>query len=200
MPEDARAARYNGIVRLAPATILLLSAALLAAIDGEYASIRGKLARIESDRAPAGSRFSLTERELNAWARVKVQAATTGAVRNPVLRLSHGSVTGYAVVDFVALRAAHQDPPGWLLRKLIEGKHPVRVKVRVSSGSGRARIDVESAEISGLTISGLALDFLIRNFVVPVYPEVKVGEPFELGHRIDRLTVAPSGVTVFIGS
>ena len=180
--------------------MLLLTVALPAAIDSDYASIHGKIARIESDRSPAGSRFNLTERELNAWARVKVQEATAGAVRNPVLRLSHDSVTGYAVVDFVALRTSHQDPPGWLLRKLIEGEHPVRVKVRVSSGSGRARIDVESAEVSGLSISGLALDFLIRNFVVPVYPEVKIGEPFDLGHRIDRLSVAPSGVTVFIGS
>lgn len=199
MPEVARTSRYNGIVRLAPAAVLFLAATLPAVVDSEYASIRGKIARIESDRAPAGSRFVLTERELNAWARAKVPGKADGAVRNPVLRLGYGSATGYAVVDFVALRTAHEAPPGWLVQKLLGGEHPVRVKVRVSSGSGRARIDIEDVEVSGFTISGAALDFLIRNFVAPAYPDVKVGEAFDLGHRIDRLSIAPTGVTVVIG-
>jgi hypothetical protein len=49
-----------------------------------------------------------------------------------------------------------------------------------------------------MAISGGALDFLIRNFLLPYYPDAKVGVPFELGHRIERLEVEPTGVGVLI--
>jgi hypothetical protein len=43
------------------------------------------------------------------------------------------------------------------------------------------------------------LDFLIQQYLVPNYPAAKVGQPFELGHRIERLDVRPSEVGVVIG-
>jgi hypothetical protein len=42
------------------------------------------------------------------------------------------------------------------------------------------------------------LDFLIQNFVLPYYPDAKIGQPFELAHRIDRLEVRPGEVRVVI--
>lgn len=87
---------------------------------------------------------------------------------------------------------------GWLMARLLAGERPVRVKARIRSGGGRATVDLERVEISGLTVSGAALDFLIRNFVLPYYPEAKIGQPFELAHRIERLEVRPSEVRVLI--
>ena len=52
-------------------------------------------------------------------------------------------------------------------------------------------------EISGLAIDGNTLDFLIQNFLIPMYPDAVIGKPFELGHGIDRLDVSPSAVGVF---
>jgi hypothetical protein len=43
------------------------------------------------------------------------------------------------------------------------------------------------------------LDYLIRNYLLPNYPQAKVGQWFELGHRMDRLEIKPAGVTVVIG-
>ena len=51
-------------------------------------------------------------------------------------------------------------------------------------------------EISGLAIDGSTLDFLIQNFLIPMYPDAVIGKPFELGHGIDRLDVSPSAVGV----
>jgi hypothetical protein len=53
--------------------------------------------------------------------------------------------------------------------------------------------------ISGLEIDGKTLDFLIRNFLLEMYPDAAVGRQFELGHRIDRLDVQPAAVGVVIG-
>jgi hypothetical protein len=69
----------------------------------------------------------------------------------------------------------------------------------VRSGAGRAVVDVQDVEISGFEISGRALDYMVRNFLLPRYPNAKIGEPFEMGHRIERLDIAPAGVGVVIG-
>jgi len=73
------------------------------------------------------------------------------------------------------------------------------VTARVRSGGGRAQVDVERVEISGVTIDGGTLDFLIQNVLLPLYPTAAVGRSFELGHRIDRIEVGPGAAEVVIG-
>jgi hypothetical protein len=46
-------------------------------------------------------------------------------------------------------------------------------------------------EVAGIPIQGSALDFLIRNYVIPHYPEAKVGKPFELHEHVERIEVKP---------
>jgi hypothetical protein len=160
-----------------------------------YESAKQKFELIESESLRAGSRVSLTPRELNAY----VEREAPDGVRNPTLDLGSGSATGSALVDFLKLRRAQGQQPGWLMSKLLEGERPVRVVARVTSGNGRAQVDVQSVEISGISIEGRMLDYLIRNYLHSYYPGAKVGEPFELGHRIDRLEIKPSSVGVVIG-
>ncbi len=181
------------------AALALLGLALPAVTGGTYQSAKRKIDQIQTDRAPAGTRITLTTNELNAWVRAEVPPSVRGAMRSPTLELGYGSATGSAWIDFVKLRTAQGSPPGWLLRMLLDGEHPVRVLAHVRSGAGRAVVDVQEVEISGVEISGRALDYLVRNFLLPHYPNAKIGEPFEMGHRIERLDIAPAGVGVVIG-
>jgi hypothetical protein len=71
--------------------------------------------------------------------------------------------------------------------------------VGIRSSRGQAAVDVQRVGISGLEIEGSTLDFLIRNVLLPMYPNAVVGQPFELGHRIEKLDVQTRGVTVIIG-
>ena len=73
------------------------------------------------------------------------------------------------------------------------------VTARFQSQDGKARVDVERVEISGVAIEGVALDFAIDAFVRPVFPYAVVSEWFPLKYNVDRFTVNPSGVSVFIG-
>jgi len=178
------------------AVISLISAALIAAAVGDYASVKHKFDTIESDRLPAGSRVELTPAELTAYA---VKEAPPG-VRNPQLQLGAGKVvTGTALVDFLKVQRGQGHQPGWLMSKLLDGERPVSVTARIQSGGGRATVDVERVEISGIVIDGRTLDFLIQNVLLPLYPSAVVGRPFELGHRIERLDIRPSNVVVAIG-
>ncbi len=103
------------------------------------------------------------------------------------------------MINFAELRRSQGNPPGWLMSRLLDGERPVTVTARIRSAAGQATVDVLSVQISGVTIDGRTLDFLIQHFLLPLYPDAAVGRPFELGERIEKLDVQPQGVTVLIG-
>jgi hypothetical protein len=180
----------------APIIGLILAAAvgLVAAADA-YSSAKQKLGQIESGKLKTGARVTFTPPEIGAY----VAKEAPNGVRNPRLELQNGVAKGSALVDFGKVRRAQGYQPGWLMGKLLDGERPVSVTARIRSGGGKATVDVQSVEVSGMTVDGRMLDFLIENFLLAMYPDAVVGRPFELGHRIDRLEVAPGAVGVVIG-
>ena len=176
-----------------------ITATLLSSASSDYQSVVQKFSLIEQDRLKPGSRVALTPGELNAYAEREIAEAAPGAVRNPRLDLGLGTATASALIDFGKLRRTEGKSPGWIMSYLLDGERPVTITARIRSAGGTATVDVESVEISGVTIEGRMLDFLIRNYVLPAYPAAKVGQPFDLGHRIERLDVQPSAVGVIIG-
>lgn len=179
--------------------LALLAAPLRPAASSDYEAVIHKFSLIENDRLKPGSQVLLTERELNAYARREIAAVSPDGVRNPRLDLSSGKATASALIDFGKLRRAEGKSPGRIMAYLLDGERPVTITARIQSAGGKATVDVESVEISGVTIEGRMLDFLIRNYLLPAYPEAKIGEPFQLGHRIERLDVQPAAVGIVIG-
>jgi hypothetical protein len=177
---------------------LLTLPLLLFSSRSDYASAQRKLDLIENDRLRPGSKVTLSQRELNAYVDEEVPKVAPQGVREPKLELGAGAATGTAIIDFLKLRSSEGKPPGWLMRQLLQGEHPVTVTARIASGSGRATVTVDRVEVSGVAIEGRMLDFLIHNYVLPYYPEAKVGEPFALSHRIERLDVQPTHVDVIL--
>jgi len=175
--------------------IVLIAAAAGFATD-HYISARQKFDLIGSDRLRPGARVMLSYPELDSW----VAREAPDGVRNPRIQVTtQGIATGSALIDFAKVRRAQGHPPGWLMSKLIDGERPVSVTARISSSAGKAQVDVQRVEISGVTIDGRTLDFLIQNILLPLYPDAAIGRPFDLGHRIERLDVAPAAVGVTIG-
>lgn len=177
----------------------LLFLPLLYSSYSDYVSAKRKFSLIEAEKVRPGSKVSLSPRELNAYVEEEVKKVAPEGIRNPKVELGTGSASGTALIDFVKVRRAQGKSPGWLMSRLLQGEKPVRVNVRIESGSGRAKVEPESVEISGMTIEGKMLDFLIHNYLRSYFPDAKVGEYFELGHRIERLDVKPGGVGVVIG-
>jgi len=187
--------RKIGFVSLTAAAAVLLCATV-----DDYGTARAKLDRIESDLVPTGSRVTFTAAELNAYVQHEAPTVTDG-VSQPHLELwGQGVAHGTARIDFAKLRASQGHPTGWLLSKLLQGEHPVAVTARIRSGEGKATVDVQRVEISGLAMDGATLDFLIQHFLLPLYPDAVVGRPFPLDHGIDRLDVQAGGVTLFFAN
>jgi len=177
----------------------LLAAPLLPSGSRDYQAVVHKFSLIEHDRVKPGSRVVLTSAELNAYALQEVAEVAPEGVRNPRLELGPGTATATALIDFGKLRRAAGKPPGPLMSYLLDGERPVTIVARIRSSDGTATVDVQQVEISGVMIEGRLLDFLIHSYVMQAYPSAKVGEPFALGHRIERLDVRPSAVGVVIG-
>jgi hypothetical protein len=172
----------------------------LAATTSTAANAHQKFARIENGKLPAGSRVDLSAAELNAWAADEAKLYAPGATHNIHLQLSNGAATASMLVDFLKLhQAATGEDPGWIMKNLFAGERQVIVTGRFESRNRRARVDVDRVEVSGVAIEGATLTFLIDNFLRPTFPDVKVDEWFPLGFHMDRFTVSPVGVSVFIG-
>lgn len=118
--------------------------------------------------------------------------------RNPRLELGNGTATGYALVDFLKIRSASGIETNWLISKLIQGEKPVTAIAQIGSANGKATVQLVRVEIAGLAVSGATLDFLIRTFFLPLYPNAKIDEPFELADGIDRIDVSPAEARVYI--
>jgi hypothetical protein len=173
----------------------LLAIGLLAA-DSAYDRAAAKIEMIEQDRAALGSRIWLSLDELNAYGGRVVAESVPQGVRNTKLELAPGRAIGSALVDFLKVRQLKGDPPNFLLAWFLSGERPVRATARIESANGQATVFVQQVTISGVTASGSTLDFLIRQFLLPAYPDAKIGRPFQLKHGVDRLEVGSAGVTV----
>jgi hypothetical protein len=165
---------------------------LAVASRSDYVSFQRKVQQIEKKQVKPGSRVSFTAREVNSYLEEDLMKLAPPGFRRPAAQLQgNNTASGTALIDFVKLRSARGQAPSWIVRKLLEGEHEVTVTAKLVSGGGKMTINLQSVEIAGIPISGGVLDFLIRNYLVPNYPDAKVGKPFELKYGIDRIDVQP---------
>lgn len=176
-------------------TLFALTAA--SALD-PAALVRAKIKQIQSGKARPGAVFTFSAGDLNAYARSELPQIVPEGVRQPRLELGQGTASGYALIDFLRLRHSQGSETPWLMAKLIEGEKPVKVDVRIESSRGQAIVYLQRVEISGLAVSGSTLDFLLKTFFLPLYPDAKINAPFELSDRVDRIEVSPSQARVLI--
>lgn len=183
------------------AALLLFSVTItsnLQAKDPAAAAVTSKLNLIESGKMRPGSIVRFTEPELNAWVRAEAPTVVRQGFRQPQLVLGNGEATASALVDFLKVRDATGVRSNWLVAKLIQGEKLVTVRADIQSADGRATAHLLRVEVGGLTVKGEALDFLIRNFLLPFYPNAKIDQPFELADHVDHVAVTPAAVLVYI--
>ena len=182
--------------------VVCLSAVLVAASRSDYKSVRQKFDSIESFRYKPGSRVAIGENELQAYVETELHRYAPAGVRAPRVEL-HGDnrATGYAKINFLTVRKAQGGkPPSWLLRQLLDGERDVAVTTEVQSGGGTATVYLRRVEIDGMPIQGAALDWMIRNYVLPNYPDAKIGRPIQLKYGMDRLDIQPNRVDVVLAA
>ena len=148
---------------------------------------------------PPGSRITFTQHELNTYIQSEMKNAIGPGVRNGHVEIGTGNIVrGALYIDFLKVRQAHGDPPGWLLSQLLAGERPVAITARLTSSNGHGRVDLLKVEVSKVAAEGRTLDFLIENFVIPTFPDIIVNRDFALGFNIDRIELRPGLATVVL--
>lgn len=174
----------------------------LSKADGDR--FQSKLARIvergNAPRARAGAPLStiVTDGEVNAYLRYHAQAQIPAGVVDPVLNAhGNGVVSGRAIVDLDAVRTQRErgwlDPMGYLT-----GRLPLTARGRLSTQNGIGRFELESAEISGVSVPKTLIQELLSYYsATPENPEgIDMDAPFELPAQIREIRVASGTATI----
>jgi hypothetical protein len=180
-------------------TILWILVVALASAPSSIDIVKTKFHKMEVGAYAPGSRVPIYLRDLNPYLNSIIQLSVPAGLRN--VRLETGTnniIRGTADIDFVKIRQARGEAPSWLMSQLMGGERPVEITARLTSAHGVAKVDVLKVSISGVVAEGRMLDFLITTFVVPNFPDAKIGTDFRLDYNIDHFYVQPGVVTVVL--
>lgn len=148
---------------------------------------------------PAARRTALTQDELNSWFTFRAQPLLPSGISQPeVTIVGQGRLAGQAVVDLetVAKRRASGgtfDP--WAL---VGGRVPVRVTGVLHTRDGMGRIEVQSAEISGVPVPAAFLQELVSYYSrTPERPQgIRLDDTFALPANIRQIEVGEGQAVV----
>lgn len=142
-------------------------------------------------RATAPTSTPISDAEVNSYLRYNAQSQIPVGIVEPTLTaLGDGRVAGRAVVDLDAVRKQKErgwlDPLGYL-----SGRMPLSASGLLITKDGVGRFQLESAEISGVTIPKTVLQELLSYYSrTPENPSgINMDDPFELPARIREIQV-----------
>ncbi len=148
-------------------------------------------------RAAPARTTSMTDVEVNSYLKFLSSDIPAGIVEPALSALGGGRVSGRAIVDLDAVRKQRErgwlDPAGYLT-----GRMPVTVAGRLTAKDGIGTFQLESAEISGVSIPKAVLQELLTYYSrTPGQPSgIDLDAPFELPARIREIRVGAGTATV----
>jgi hypothetical protein len=195
------------VIRSTGAAILFITAALGAQpgpSKADAARFQAKLSQIERNaeqprKAKAPPRTTqLSDVEVNAYFKYLAGAQVPVGITDPVLHaVGNGRVTGEATVDLDAVRTqkkrAWTDPLGYLT-----GKLPVTAAGTLATQNGVGRFQLESAQISGLSIPKSLLQELLSYYskTKDNPAGINMDDPFQLPSGIQEIRIGQGVATI----
>ena len=140
----------------------------------------------------------VTDAEVNSYFKFLAGEQVPVGILEPTLRaVGNGRVTGRAVVDLDAVRTqkkrAWTDPLGYLM-----GKLPVTAAGTLTTQNGVGRFQLESAEISGVTVPKSLLQELLSYYSKSKENPagINMDEPFQLPAAIQEIRIGQGVATI----
>ena len=164
----------------------------------------GKLALIEKNstaprKGGAARSTQVSDAEVNAYLKYLAGSQVPVGIVDPLLHgAGNGRITGRAIVDLDAVRT--QQKRGWTdPLAYLTGRLPVTATGTLTTSKGVGRFQLESAEISGVTIPKSLLQELLSYYSkTPETPAgINMDEPFELPAAIQEIRVG-QGTAVIV--
>ncbi len=140
-------------------------------------------------RQQAPARTTVTESELNSYLAIYAKSELPTGVIDPQISILGGDrVFGRATIDLDAVRRAGGG--GWLdPTSYLGGRLPVTAEGLVRTKDGLAYLDLESAQVSGITVPKSFLQRIVAHYSrTPDYPNgINLDDPFPLPAGIKQI-------------
>ena len=197
---------HHRIVAIVGALALVTTAALSA--QGKLSKpdatrFETKLAQIQKNaetprKGNAARSTQVSDVEVNSYLKYSAGSQVPVGIVDPTLNgVGNGRVTGRAIVDLDAVRTQKKrswtDPLGYLM-----GKLPVTAAGTLTTQKGVGRFQLESAEISGVTIPKSLLQELLSYYSkTPENPNgINMDEPFVLPSAIQEIRIGQGSAVI----
>jgi len=196
------------VVRLTVAVALVATTAHLSAqakvSKAEATRFASKLTQIQKNgesprKGNAARSTQVSDGEVNSYLKFLAGAQVPVGIVDPTLHgAGNGRVTGRALVDLDAVRTSKKrgwtDPLGYLT-----GKMPITAAGTLTTSKGIGRFQLESAELSGVTIpKSLVQELLSYYSKTPENPAgINMDDPFQLPSAIQEIRIG-QGTAVII--
>ena len=154
-----------------------------------------KIELIRDQKSRTGTqRTQLTEDEVNSWFMYRGnEVLPTGVAKPQLTIIGGGQVSAQALVDLdaVAKRRARGGSSSFDPLSLIGGTVPVTVTGLLHTRNGQARLEVQSAAVSGVPVPVTVLQELVGYYSrTPERPEgVRLDQPFTLPSGIQQVEI-----------
>ena len=184
-----------GTAALASLQAATVSRQSAATFDEKVALIRR---HAETDR-PAARRTAVTQDEVNSWFAFSGQPHLPNGVTQPeVTIVGQGRLAGQAIVDLDAVAKRRSSGGAFDPWALLGGRVPVKVTGILHTRDGMARLEIQSAEISGVPVPPPLLQELVSFYSrSPERPAgVRLDDTFALPANIRQIEVGQGQAVV----
>lgn len=186
-----RATLLAALVFAGSATADVLTPQLAAAFEKKVVQVQTQSGQKSAKDRPT----TFTQAETNSYLKFKAGSLIPVGLTQPeITMIGNGRVAAKAVVDLDVVRQK-QSSGGWLdPTSYLTGKLLVTAKGRVVTGDGKSKVEVESAEVSGISIPMSFLNQMVNFFTRTADNPggSTLNDTFDLPANIRRLDVQPA--------
>ena len=148
--------------------------------------------------AAAARRTTLTESELNSWFVYRAQPLIPTGLTNPrITIIGNGKLLGATTVDFEAIGKSRSGG-GSDLWSYLGGRVPLSITGVLHTQGGRARFELQAADVSGVPVPRTLLQELLSYYTrTPERPQgVRLDDTFTLPANIKQIEVGQGQAVV----
>jgi hypothetical protein len=182
---------------------MLLPVAQGATVSKQQAeSLARKITRIEqhastSPRVPL--RTPMSESEVNSWFTYNAPPLLPAGVAQPKLTIvGKRRVIGAATVDLDAVAKSRRSGRTFDVWNLVSGRVPVTITGLLHAERGKARFEMESAEVSGVPVPRRLVEEMVSYYTrTPNHPNgLSLDDYFALPAGIKQIEISPGNAVV----
>ncbi|MBI2188075.1 MAG: hypothetical protein HYU37_13310 [Acidobacteria bacterium] len=165
----------------------------------EKVAVIRRQGEVDARAAGAGRRTPVTQDELNSWFTFRAQPLLPNGVTQPeVTIVGQGRLAGQAIVDLDAVAKRRASGGAFDPWALVGGRVPVKVTGILHTRDGLGRLEIESAEVSGVPVPPTLLQELVSFYSrSPERPSgVRLDETFALPANIRQIEVGQGQAVV----